>query len=121
MDTDSNAIGAAALIDYTSNSTKGFRRKGTIFKAGDDGKSNWAESLDRVVAGINKTLHDHLPGATPNEAAKKLEFAFFRTKEASQDLQHNAAVFLARSDKIQDDGACRAQAAHGNFATGYKD
>ena len=42
------------------------------------------------------------------------------TKEASQDLQHNADLIHKRADKLRDDGAFREQEAQCNFATGFK-
>ena len=94
--------------------------KKALFRTGDDGISNWAERLDKVVAGINKTPHDHLHGSAPNDVKDKPELQYFLKKEASQDLQHNADLIHKRADKLKDDGAFRVQENQGNFARGFK-
>ena len=94
--------------------------KKALFRTGDDGIANWAERLDKVVAGINKTPHDHLHGSAPNDVKDKPELQYFLQKEASQDLKHNADLIHKRAEKLQNDGAFRTQEAQGNFARGFK-
>ena len=92
--------------------------KKALFRTGDDGIANWAERLDKVVAGINRTPHDHLHGSAPNDVKDKPELQYFLQKEASQDLKHNADLIHKRAEKLQNDGAFRTQEAQGNFAEG---
>ena len=109
---DRNAI---ATVDAAISNLKK-----SLFRTGDDGISNWAERLDRVVAGINKTPHDHLRGSAPNDVKDKPQLQYFLEKDASQDLEHNADLIHKRAKKLIDDGAFRHQEAQGNFARGFK-
>ena len=109
---DRNAI---ATVDAAISNLKK-----ALFRTGDDGIANWAERLDQVVGGINKTPHDHLHGSAPNDVKDKPQLQYFLKKEASQDLRHNADLIHKRADKLRDDGAFRTQEAQGNFARGFK-
>ena len=109
---DKNAI---ATVDVAIGNLKK-----ALFRTGDDGISNWAERLDRVVAGINKTPHGHLKGSAPNDVEGNDQLKFSLLKEAAQDLQHNQKLIRNRAKKLQDDGAFRVQEAQGNFSRGFK-
>ena len=109
---DKNAI--AAIDAAISNLKK------ALFRTGDDGIANWAERLDRVVGGINKTPHDHLHGSASDSVKDKPELQYFLKKEASQDLQTNADLIHKRAQKLRDDGAFRVQESQGNFSRGFK-
>ena len=109
---DRNAI---ATVDAAISNLKK-----ALFRTGDDGIANWAERLDQVVGGINRTPHDHLRGSAPNDVKDKPQLQYFLKKEASQDLQHNADLIHKRANKLRDDGAFRIQEAQGNFARGFK-
>ena len=110
---DRNAI---ATVDAAiSNLKKALFRTG-----GDGGIANWAERLNKVIAGIHQTPHDHLRGTAPNDVKDKPELQYFLKKEASQDLQQNAALIHKRAQKLDDDGAFRVQEALGSFSRGFK-
>jgi hypothetical protein len=94
--------------------------KKTLFRTGEDGITNWAERLDRVVTGINKTPHGHLNNSAPNDVEGNDQLKFSLLKDAAQDLQQNQNLIRNRAKKILDDGAFRVQEAQGNFARGFK-
>ena len=68
----------------------------------------WADRLDKVIAGINKSPHDAFHGVAPQNVESKPDLVVERRREAAFGMKHNSEVIKSRADALEQEGAYRA-------------
>ena len=72
-----------------------------------NGGGKWAQELDAVIAGYNRSDHNALMQAEPNEVAGNDQLRFALRYENANKMQHNFQLMQKRQEDLQRAGGYR--------------
>jgi hypothetical protein len=97
------ALNDISTIDAAMRDVRGALGRRTLQTDG----GNWAQELDAVIAGYNRSDHSALMQAEPNEVAGNDELRFALRYDNAQKMQHNFQLSTKRQEDLQKAGGYR--------------
>ena len=85
------------------------RAHGTLKKALQIKKGNWADRLDAVVSGMNNAPHAAVANLAPNKVEEATDTKFQLQKQNMEKMAENAEAIKKRADALQKTGAFRVE------------
>ena len=100
---EKEALNDIATIDAAIREVRSALGRRTLQTDG----GNWAQELDAVIAGYNRSDHSALMQAEPNEVAGNDQLRFALRYENANKMQHNFRLMQKRQEDLQRAGGYR--------------